>query len=153
GHRVSLTTLSSKLNAQYDASEFAPPTFAQDSTPDFRNHEKLRSSSLQYRGDWNAAWSTSLRLSDERGNLDAVGAKLTDRFRTEPRELEAQLTWRPAAGQSLTVAAERLEEKAKSSSYLADVQRDTDSLVLAYAATFGAWSLQAEARHDDNTVY
>jgi vitamin B12 transporter len=51
------------------------------------------------------------------------------------------------------VGLSRLQEQASSTSYTADVSRDNDALALAYAGAFGPLSLQAEWRHDDNTVY
>lgn len=150
--RVSLRWFGSKLNARYDGAEYAPPTFAPDNTPDFRNRLELRTAALEHRGDWSAQWSTLVRAADGRSDL-ASGGRQTDRFVTERRQLEAQATWKPLAGQSLTLAFDRLREQVRATSYAGDFARDNDAVVLAYAGSAGPLSLQAEARRDDSSVY
>jgi len=152
GQRVGLQLLDSLLKSQYDASEFLPPSFAQNNRPDFRNRTELRSATLRHDARWNEAWSTQLRASSQHSDLVA-GANAPDHFRTERRELEAQASWRPGSAHSVTLALAHLEEKAQSSSYAADARRDNDALVVAYAGGLGPLQLQAEARHDHNSVY
>ena len=152
GQRLSLTALDALLKSRYDGSEFLPPSFAQDASGDFRNRTELQSLALRHDARWSEALSTQLTAYGQRSALDA-GATQIDHFRTDRRSLEAQATWRPRAGQSLTLGLTRLHERARSTSYAADVERDTDALALAYAGGLGPWSVQAEWRHDDNSVY
>lgn len=150
GHRIGLTALDSRLNAQYDAAEYAPPTYAPDPSPDFRNHLDNHTAALDWRADWSADWSTLLRASTQESDSH-VGGHEIDHYRTQRRQLDAQLSWRPQAGQQLTVAYEGLREDVKTNRY--DGQRDNDALVLAYAGSFNGLSIQADARHDDNEVF
>lgn len=152
GHRLSLQTLASRLNAQYDASEFLPPAYAQDNSADFRNRLRLHSAALQYRGDIAAGLTLQARLADQRSDLDS-GGRAIDRFRTDRRQAELQLAWQPREGQTLTLALDRLRERARSTSYAADAARDHDAWVLAWAGRTGALALQAEWRHDDSSQY
>jgi vitamin B12 transporter len=64
-----------------------------------------------------------------------------------------QISWLAAADQQLTLAVERVEESAQSTAYLADVSRDNDAVVLAYAGAAGPVQINAEARHDSNSAY
>ena len=80
GHRIGLTLVESRLNAQYDASEFLPPSFAQDASPDFRSKLKSSVAALDYRGGITAAWTTSAQLSHSDDDLKS-GGSVIDRFR------------------------------------------------------------------------
>lgn len=149
GHRISLSALESRLNAQYDASEYGTD-FSQDPSPDFRNRLDNRTAALDWKADWSADWSTLLRASTQESDSH-TGGRSIDHFRTQRRQFDAQATWRPLAGQQLTLAYEALREEVKTDSY--EGRRDNDALVLAYAGTFGPVSLQADFRHDDNEVF
>ena len=152
GQRLALRLAATKLDAQYDASEFLPPTFAQDSSADFRNRLATRLVDLEHRARWNAQWATQLQLSDSDEDLSS-GGRQTDRFRTRRQQAQGQLAWTPSTGQQLVLAAEHLSEKAQSSSYAADVQRRNDAIGLAYSAAAGPWSAQLDWRHDDSSVF
>ena len=152
GQRIGLQAMSSRLNAQYDGSEFLPPTFAQDNSADFRNRLAMRSAALEYRAQWSAGLVTLLRATRQASDLESGGRAL-DRFRTERSQWEAQATWNATPGQQWTLAAEQLRERSESTSFLADVARDNDAVVAAYAGRWGAVDLQVEARHDDNSIW
>jgi vitamin B12 transporter len=149
GHRLGVTALQSRLHAQYDASEYLPD-FTQDASPDFRNRLDNHSASLDWRADWSADWSTLLRASTQESD-SSTGARTLDHYRTQRRQLDAQATWRPLASHQLTLAYEALREEVKSSGY--NGERDNDALVLAYAGSFNGLSVQADFRHDDNSVF
>ncbi len=152
GHRVGLTLFASRLNAQYDASEFLPPSYAQNAAPDFRNHLVMQSAALEHRGDWSAQWSSLMRVATQTSDLKS-GGTASDHFRTERRQLEAQVTWKPMAQQQLTLALDALHENALSTLFTADVARRNRAVVLAYAGRIGAVDVQADARSDHNSSY
>ncbi|WP_374568803.1 TonB-dependent receptor domain-containing protein [Ideonella sp.] len=152
GHRVGLSLLGSKLDARFDASEFLPPDYAQDATPDFHNKLDNQVAALDYRAEWSPAWVTTLRASSQESDLHSGGTQI-DQFRTRRDQLDLQATWRPLAGQSLTLAYEGLTEKAHTSAYLDDVKRDNNAVVLAYAGSLGPVLAQIDWRHDDNSAY
>ena len=152
GHRLGLNLLSSKLDSRFDASEFLPPNYQQDATPDFHNKLDNQVAAVDYRGEWSPAWVTTLRASTQESDLHS-GANQIDQYRTRREQLDAQASWRIAPEQRLTFAYEGLTEKAHTSAYLADVKRDNHALVLAYLGAIGPVQVQADARHDDNSDY
>ena len=152
GHRVGLNVVESRLNAQYDASEFAPPTFAQDASPDFRNRLKSDVIALDYRGAITPAWTASAQLSHNDDDLKS-GGNIIDRFRTRRDQLIGQAAWKPSADQQLVVAYEHLTEKAESTAYLGDRKRTNNAFVVGYTGQFGPQVVQADLRRDQNSVY
>jgi vitamin B12 transporter len=152
GHRIGLMLLSSKLDSRYDGSQFLPPDFAQDASPDFHNKLDNQVASIEHRAEWSRDWTTTLRASAQEDDLHSGGTQI-DRFRTRRQQLDAQATWRIDTDQRLTFAYEGLTEKASSTSYLGDVQRDNHALVLAWLGALGPVRTQADLRRDDNSAY
>lgn len=149
GHHLGVSVLQSRLNNQYDASEYLPD-FTQDASPDFRNRLDNHSAAFDWRADWSADWSTLLRASTQESD-SSTGARTLDHYRTQRHQLDAQATWRPLPGQQLTLAYEAQREEVKTTGY--DGERDNDALVLAYAGSFNGLSVQADFRHDDNSAF
>ena len=152
GHRVGLNVVSSRLNAQYDASEFLPPTFAPDNTPDFRNKLDTDVIALDYRGVISSAWTTSALLSHNDDDLKS-GGSVINRFRTQRDQVTWQNALKIGTDQQLVLALEHLGEKAHSDSFTDDVKRNNTAAVLGYTGSFGAHVIQADLRHDENSVY
>ena len=152
GHRVGVSLISSRLNAQFDASEFAPPTFAQDNTPDFRNKLDTDVIALDYRGVISPVWTTTALLSHDNDDLKS-GGNIIDRFRTQRDQITWQNALKLGTDQQLVVALEHLNEKAHSDSFVEDVKRDNTALVLGYTGGFGAHVIQADLRNDHNSAY
>ncbi len=152
GHRIGLNLVASRLDAQYDASEFLAPDFAQDATADFRNRLATSVFALDYRGALTPTWTTSAQLAHNVDDLKS-GGTLIDRFRTRRDQLTWQNAWQPGADHQLVLALEHVNEKAESTQYGADVQRRNEAAVLGYTGQFGAQVLQADLRHDRNSVY
>ncbi|MCE9658335.1 MAG: TonB-dependent receptor [Burkholderiales bacterium] len=152
GHRIGLNVVASKLNAQYDSSEFVPPDFAQDASPDFRNHLKTSVVSLDYRGKMSDLWTTTLQASKGIDDLES-GGTVTDRFKTERQ----QATWQNALSfgpdHQVVLAYEYLREKADVSVFPEKQSRNNNALIAGYSGVFGPAGLQASLRHDDNSVY
>ena len=151
-HRIGLNVVRSRLDAQYDGSEYLPPNYAQDASPDFRS--KLRSGvvSFDYRGVIDSAWTATAQLAHNDDDLKS-GGSVVDHFRTRRDQLTTQAAWKAGADQQLVLAYEHLNEKAESTLYLGDVKRSNYAFVLGYTGQFSAQVLQADVRHDDNSVY
>ena len=152
GHRIGLNVIASRLNSQYDASEFLAPLFNQDNTPDFRNKLNNEIVSLDYRGVITPAWTTTAQLSHNNDDLKS-GGTVMDRFRTQRDQLTWQNALKLGSDQQLVLALEHLNEKAQSDSFVDDVKRDNTAAVLGYTGSFGAHVIQADLRHDHNSVY
>ena len=103
GHRIGVHVLETKLNAQYDSSEFLPPNFVQDATPDFRNHLTTRVASLDYRGTPLRAWTTTVQVSRAVDDLTS-GGNIQSRFVTTREQATWQNAFALAPDQLLLVA-------------------------------------------------
>lgn len=152
GQRLGLTLRDSRLLAQYDGSEFLPPAYVQDAGPDFRSRARIRQVVLEGVGTPGPAWRVTARIARDDSERTS-GANAPDRFASRRDQAVAQASWTPAPQQQLTLALERVEERAESSSYLAPAARDNDAAVVAYAGRLGLLALQAELRRDRNSAY
>lgn len=147
GQRLALTLLRTNLNAQYDAAEYPPPTFAPDPSPDFRNRVHTAVAIFDWQAELAAGVRTQLRALS--GSDDArVGARTPDRFLTRREGLAAQVGLPAAGAGRLTLALEQAEERAESTSYVAAVSRRVSTGVAALAGAAGPWAWQAEVRRD-----
>ena len=152
GHRVGLSVLQTRLNSQYDASEFLPPTYAQNAAPDFRTRLRTGVAALDWRGDVAVGLVGSARAS--RSEDDArSGGTAVDRFRTVRQLGVAQLAWQTGVVGQLVAALEHQRDEATSTSYVAGVQRSNNALALELTGAAGAWSWQTDARRDDNSDF
>lgn len=152
GQRIGLTVLDSRLRAQYDGTEFAPPDYLPDNTGDLRNRLDTRVVSLDWRGRWSGGWTTTLQAAHNDDDLVA-GDRVRDRFRTRRDQFTAQAAWAPDADSQLVLAFEHLGEQADSTQYLGDRRRHNNAVVLGWSGRYGAHTLQADLRHDDNSAY
>ena len=153
GHRIGLSWNTSRLDSQYDGSEFlASNGFNQDATPDFRGKLKNDVIALDYRGVITPAWTTSAQIGHNNDDLLSGGTEKS-RYRTQRDQLTWQNAWTPGAGQQVVFAFEHLTEKAHGDAYVEDVKRNNNALVLGYTGQFGDHVLQADVRHDNNAVY
>jgi vitamin B12 transporter len=152
GHRIGLNVVASRLNSHYDASEFEPPNYTQDASPDFRNKLESNVVSLDYRGAIGPLWTTTAQLAHHDDDLKSGGTTL-DRFRTR----RDQLTWQNAlkfdADNQLVLAYEYLHERADSVSFADEEKRSNNAFIAGYTGQFGAQVVQADVRRDQNSVY
>jgi vitamin B12 transporter len=152
GHRIGVTLMQTRLNAQFDSAEFNPPDFNADPSPDFRNHLKTQLASIDYRGTLSSLWTTTLQASKNVDDERSGGTTLS-RFKTE-RE---QATWQNALhfspDQQVVLAYEYLHEAVRADGFAGEPERNNNALVGGYSGTFGASNLEASLRHDDNSVY
>jgi len=149
GHRVGANLIQTRLRSRFDSVE--APTFA-DPSPDFRNRLDTRVAALDYRGRITDGWATSLQASRHDDEL-ASGGNTIDRFDTRRVQFGWQNALQVAADQQLVAAIERLAEEADSTPYGGVRKRHNTALVLGYAAKLGAHLLQADARHDESSIF
>ncbi len=152
GHRVGLSLLRTKLNSQYDGSEFLPPSFVQDPSPDFRTRLVTSVAALDWRGVLASHWLASARVSRSEDDSRSGGTQ-TDRFRTVRQHLGAQLAWQTGGLGQLVAAVEQQRDQAGSTSYLGDVQRRNTALALELTGNAQAFSWQADVRRDDSSDF
>jgi vitamin B12 transporter len=152
GHRIGVTLIETRLNAQFDSAEFNPPDFNADPSPDFRNHLTTKLAALDYRGDISPLWTTTLQASKNVDDADSGGTTLS-RFKTD-RE---QATWQNALhlgpDQQLVLAYEYLREAVQADVFSDVPKRDNNALIAGYSGKLGASNLEASLRHDHNSIY
>lgn len=152
GHRLGVTAMQTDNNAQYDASEFAPPTFAQDPSPDFRSRVRARLYAIDYQAQLGPAWNSSLKLARHEDD-SLAGGNVVDRFRTRRNQATWQNVLDLATGQEVVVALERLVETVDGTPFVNALERSNNAVVVGYSGRFGRQSLQADLRHDDNSIH
>jgi vitamin B12 transporter len=148
GHRMGLTLMRSRLNAQYDGSEYLPPTYAPDNSGDFRNRLATDVAALDWQGTLRPGVTASARASRSVDDL-RTGGQVVDRYRTVREQRSLQVNHRLGPALDATVALERLDESAQASVFTPDPQRRNTALVLALAGRQAGWSWQADVRRDD----
>ncbi|MFM8769787.1 MAG: TonB-dependent receptor domain-containing protein [Rubrivivax sp.] len=148
GHRIALSLVRSRLNAQYDGSEFLPPTYAADNSGDFRNRLATDVAALDWQAPLAPGLSASARASHSVDDLH-TGGQVIERYKTVRQQQSLQVNHRLGAALDATVALERLEESAQASGFSPDPQRRNTALVLALAGRESGWSWQADLRRDD----
>lgn len=152
GQRIGLRLLRTRLNTRYDASEYLPPDYAPDNSPDFRTRVDTDVSALDWRGGLAPGLTGSVRLS--RSVDDAAnGGTVLDHFRTTREQLAGQLAWQAGAVGQLVAAVERDDDRASSSSYVDEVRRRNDAAVLELTGSTGPWSWQADVRRDHSSDF
>lgn len=152
GHRVGIDVVASRLNAQYDASEFNPPSFAQDATPDFRNRLRMHLAAIDYRGAVSGAWTTTLRVSQQLDDATS-GGTVFSRFQTRREQATWQNALRLGAGQQLVLAYEHLRERVSGDVFADEPKRRNDAIVAGYTGGAGGIGFETSVRHDDNSAY
>ena len=152
GHRIGVTLIETRLNAQFDSAEFNPPDFNADPSPDFRNHLTTQLASIDYRGDISSMWTTTVQASKNVDDAKSGGTTLS-RFRTDREQATWQNALRLAADQQLILAYEYLHESVQADVFSDEPRRNNNALVASYAGKFGASNLEASLRRDDNSVY
>ncbi|MDP9044302.1 MAG: TonB-dependent receptor, partial [Pseudomonadota bacterium] len=152
GHRVGLSLSQSQLDSHYDSARYVPPDYIADPSPDFRNRLVTQISALDYRGVVDPAWTVTAQYAHSRDDLKS-GADLEARYTT----VRDQLTWQNAlglgAGRQLVLAYEHLSENAATTAFPNDYTRANNAGVVGYTGQFGSQTLQADLRHDQNTIY
>ena len=152
GHRIGASLVRTRLNSQYDGSEFLPPTFAQDPSPDFRTRLSTSVAALDWRGVLAGGLTGSARVSRSEDDSRS-GGNVTDRFRTLRQLAAAQLAWQTGVVGQLVVALEHQRDEAQSTSYLGDVQRRNMALALELTGAAQALAWQADVRRDDSSDF
>ncbi len=152
GQRLGLMLLRSKSNSQYDASEFEPPSFKQNPSPDFRTRLTTDVAAIDWRGDLAPVLKGSARASRSIDSSES-GGNTTRQFRTERQQFGGQIAWQTGVLGQLVAALEHNVEQTRTSNYAAEVERRTDAGIVELTGSAGAWSWQADARRDDSSDY
>lgn len=152
GQRIGLMLLRSRLDSQFDSSQYLPPLYLQDNTPNFRTVAESQVSAFDWRGALASGWTGTARVSRDIDDSTS-GADLLEHYRTTRDHAGAQLAWTTGRLGQWIAAIEHGVERAATSSYLADAERRNTALVLAFDGKSGVWSWQAELRRDQSSDF
>ncbi len=152
GHRIGVGVLEAKLHSRYDSGDFDPVTSGTDPSPDFRGFLTTRVVSADYRGELTTLWTTSMQLSHNVDDLTSGGGSLS-RFITFRDQATWQNLLRLSADQRVVLAYEHVGEKAGGDIYAFGPTRRNNAFIAGYSGHLGSGDLQADVRHDDNSVY
>ena len=144
GHRVGLTLMRTRLDAQYDGSDFWPP----DNSGDFRNRLGTDVAAFDWQGALRTGLSASARVSHSVDDL-TTGGQVLYRYKTVRDLQSVQVNHRLGATLDASVVLERFDESAQATGFAPDPQRRNVAAVFALAGRQGEWSWQADVRRDD----
>jgi vitamin B12 transporter len=144
GHEIGVTTFYSDGESQYDGSS---------ATTDYRNQQAVSSVRAYTRNQLTDAWRSTLSIghsTDDSKNLqDGVQASL---FRTDQDQYSWQNDIASHYGNFL-LGLERLEQQVTGTGNFTVDERSINSALLGWNRKFGAHSLQADLRRDDNSQF
>jgi vitamin B12 transporter len=146
GHRAEIVAIRNHANAQYDASKSKP--LVDDHTVQDTDANRLA---------WTAQWAPALQTQASFGES-------RDRYETMPspyvtitkvRNLALTGSYQLAPGQQVNFLGERIEDELENAGLVtAGVgKRHRNAMGAGYLLTAGAFSLQAHARHDDDSQF
>ncbi len=150
GQHLGLSLIGTRLDAQYDSSEYLPPNYVQDASPDFRNLERTSLVALDWRGALGQGLTGSVRASSYVDDA-RDGADVVERVTTTRRQFAAQLAWQTGVVGQLVAALEHEDDEADSTDYAFMPQRHTDAVAFELTGAAARWSWQADLRHDRNS--
>lgn len=147
-HRLEVSALSSRWDTRYDASRFP--------RADDHSMRELDTTALNWQARWNTLWNSRLQLTES-----------DERYETGPSSLYKTHTkintysWQHdvvLGVHAFHAVAERREDKLVNTSLVASPTRGSgdrtlDSLGLGYGLDLGAFSLQLNARQDDDSEF
>ncbi len=146
GQRVEGIVIKNHVNGQYDSSKSQP-----------LNDDHALQDTDAARLAWTAQWAPALQTQLSYGES-------RDRYETRPspyvtvthvKNLALTGSYRLGAGQQLSFQAERIEDRLDNSGLVtAGVgKRHRNAIGAGYLFNAGPWSLQAHARHDDDSQF
>ena len=117
---------------------------------DYQDH-RLSAYSFYSRNRLNERWESELRIGATADDSVAVDG-YPGSFRTDQNQFYWQNNIAAGIG-LLTVALERVEQKVTSSTSFNQTRRANNSALFGYQGRFGKHSLEASARHDENSQF
>jgi vitamin B12 transporter len=152
GQRVGLVLMRSRLNAQYDGSDFLAPNFTQDNTGNFRSRLNVGVTALDWRLNTPSGWSATVRASRSTDELIS-GARAPNHFDTQQDQFSGQVAAPVGGLGQLLLALDQNTTQASTNLFAADEQRRNQAAVLSLTGQQAAWSWQADVRRDRNSDF
>ena len=146
GHRAEVIVIRNHINGQYDASKSRPLV-------DDRTLQDTDATRLAWTAQWAPALQTQLSYGSSRDRYETSPAPYLTMTRVKNLALTGSYVLDKA--QQLSFQAERIEDELENSGLVtAGVgKRHRNAVGAGYLFNAGPWSLQAHARHDDDSQF
>ena len=146
GHRAEVIAIRNHANSQYDASKSRPLV-------DDRSLQDTDATRLAWTAQWSPALQTQLSWGESRDRYETTPSPYLTITRVKNLALTGSYLLDKA--QQLSFQAERIEDRLENSGLVtAGVgKRHRNAVGAGYLVTAGAFSLQAHARHDDDSQF
>ncbi|MFG6430566.1 TonB-dependent receptor domain-containing protein [Roseateles sp. LYH14W] len=146
GHRAEVLFVKNYANGQYDASRSRPLV-------DDHTLQDANATRLAWTAQWAPALQTQLSYGESRDRYQTTpSVYLTD---TKIRTLALTGSYLLAKGQQINFQGERIEDRLENSGLVTSGvgKRSRNAVGAGYLLNAGAFSLQAHARHDDDSQF
>lgn len=146
GHRAELIVIKNHANAQYDGSRSKPLV-------DDRTLQDTDATRLAWTAQWTPALQTQLSFGESRDRYETSPSPYVTL--TKVRNLALTGSYLLGQGQQINFQGERIEDELQNSGLVtAGVgKRHRNAVGAGYLLNAGPWSLQAHARHDDDSQF
>ncbi|RZJ07387.1 MAG: TonB-dependent receptor [Rubrivivax sp.] len=146
GHRAEFVAMKNHANSQYDASRAQP-------LADDRSLQDTNAARVAWTAQWTPALQTQLSWGKSRDRYETTPSPyLTD---THVTTLALTGSYLFGKGQQINFQGERVQDELSNSGLVTGGvgKRHRNALGAGYLLTAGAFSLQAHARHDDDSQF
>lgn len=146
GHRAEVILLRNHVNGQYDASKSRPLV-------DDHTLQDTDATRLAWTAQWAPALQTQLSYGQSRDRYETTPSPYVTL--TKVKNLALTGSYKVAPGQQINFQGERIEDELENSGLVtAGVgKRHRNAVGAGYLFNAGPWSLQAHARHDDDSQF
>lgn len=146
GHRAEVILLRNHVNGQYDASKSRPLV-------DDHTLQDTDATRLAWTAQWAPALHTQLSYGQSRDRYETTPSPYV--ALTKVKNLALTGSYKVAPGQQINFQGERIEDELENSGLVtAGVgKRHRNAVGAGYLFNAGPWSLQAHARHDDDSQF
>lgn len=146
GHRAEVILLRNHVNGQYDASKSRPLV-------DDHTLQDTDATRLAWTAQWAPALQTQLSYGQSRDRYETTPSPYVTL--TKVKNLALTGSYKVAPGQQINFQGERIEDELENSGLVtAGVgKRHRNAVGAGYLFNTGPWSLQAHARHDDDSQF
>lgn len=146
GHRVEIVAIRNHTNAQYDASRSKPQV-------DDRTLQDSDATRLAWTAQWAPTLQTQLSFGESRDRYETTPSPYLTI--TKVKNLALTGSYQLAPGQQINFQGERIEDQLENSGLVtAGVgKRHRNAVGAGYLLSTGSFSLQAHARHDDDSQF
>ena len=144
-HSLDATLLASDLKSHYDGYGYTPAAPVDDLT-----QHKLRTAGLNWKAQWNEAYSTRLSATDSSSRYETTPLAYRTKTHLRGYLFQNELRFGPHL---VSAALERREDTLENTSVGADRSRNQNGVALGYGFTDKRHTVQFNFRHDNDSEF